>query len=420
MSKFGACRSEWQPALFPSTSHDSNFIALNFLQLHHLHFLRRGRLPAGTVFKMSPVLLWILFFICFFFLMPVLLSPRPVLIFLILIPTATFQDYRYYVDLPTPVFWILLVCLLPCLFEPSSLGFILLYTLVIAHAKMLFPEMPTTWLLSSLFWIYWVLIWPFAGFYVYGQVAPGCLISWFITTIILRDKIHFLMSPGYWIGWPVLFTALHHGFHPDLPLSWDAVCLSLILVSGILIRPDISVVRFDLWTLFIFVGRPIVRALFTWVWCYPETYLFPFNLISGYWKISSKKWYPVSERPDSTGALCGQCKHFTAKSKLILGSNYPLTRLIEMHKTWDSFEQLRDSALKVNQPCHFCNILWHSIGENRRQEIAAAEVRPMVKIWEERPLTRYTFAQLFEGDTAIGDRLLIHREKLFDNCESLL
>ncbi|KAF4627161.1 hypothetical protein G7Y89_g10996 [Cudoniella acicularis] len=37
-----------------------------------------------------------------------------------------------------------------------------------------------------------------------------------------------------------------------------------------------------------------------------------------------------------------------------------------------------------------------------------------VKVWEERPLSPYTFAQLYNGDTALSARLLIHRGVLFE------
>lgn len=45
---------------------------------------------------------------------------------------------------------------------------------------------------------------------------------------------------------------------------------------------------------------------------------------------------------------------------------------------------------------------------------SADDVQPIVKIWEQRPLTRYTFAQLFRvdkpnGQRPVGVRLVIHR-----------
>jgi hypothetical protein len=367
---------------------------------------------------MTPVIQWIIFFIFLFFMMPILVAPRPLHLFLISIGVATFQNYTYYIDLPTPVFWIMIVFFLPCIFEPTSLGSVLLYTLVIAHVKLLLPGLPTTWLLSGVFWIYWVGVWPVAGVMVYGEASPASLICWFTAVIVMRHDIHFLMSPVYWIGWPMYWSSIQYGMPMVLPLSWHIFCPLMILAGGLMIRPDKSAIRFILWNVYVMLALPLARLLFTFVWAYPEKYLFPFNLISGHWKISSGRWYPASDRPDSTGNLCQKCKRLTARSSLILGSYYPLSRLVEWHKSWDSFEKLRQSALDVDPPCHLCNILWSSIiSEDRRQEVVSSEGRPRIKIWEERPRTRYTFAQLFEGNVAIGERLLIHRGQIFGNGE---
>ena len=40
-----------------------------------------------------------------------------------------------------------------------------------------------------------------------------------------------------------------------------------------------------------------------------------------------------------------------------------------------------------------------------------AELR--VKVWQERPLSLYTYAQLFWGEVALGARLLVHRNDHF-------
>ena len=60
----------------------------------------------------------------------------------------------------------------------------------------------------------------------------------------------------------------------------------------------------------------------------------------------------------------------------------------------------------------------------RRQKEIAANIKPgrdtqdlsadlRVKVWEERPLSLYTYLQLFCGEIAIGARLLVHRDELF-------
>jgi len=38
----------------------------------------------------------------------------------------------------------------------------------------------------------------------------------------------------------------------------------------------------------------------------------------------------------------------------------------------------------------------------------------MVKVWEERPLSLYTYAQLFLGGNFLGARILVHRDELFE------
>lgn len=41
-----------------------------------------------------------------------------------------------------------------------------------------------------------------------------------------------------------------------------------------------------------------------------------------------------------------------------------------------------------------------------------------LKVWEERPLSPYTYAQLYWGEVAIGARILVYRWKLFAKRES--
>lgn len=73
------------------------------------------------------------------------------------------------------------------------------------------------------------------------------------------------------------------------------------------------------------------------------------------------------------------------------------------------------------------NIIASTIGEGVASTISPDLSLPInaneelrVKIWEERPLSLYTYAQLYWGEVAIGARLLIHRQKLFAGCESSL
>jgi hypothetical protein len=134
----------------------------------------------------------------------------------------------------------------------------------------------------------------------------------------------------------------------------------------------------------------------------------------------------------------------------VMGSRYRfLVRLVEWHTFWESFEDLQHSALAARPSCQVCYLLWQSTSDRRRKEIiwgrrwlwihftrkcrrrpiSTADMdgarhlsRPKpfnlrVKIWEERPLTLYTFAQLFRDETAMGARLLIHRGSVVNQPE---
>ncbi|KAJ3563321.1 hypothetical protein NPX13_g8244 [Xylaria arbuscula] len=83
--------------------------------------------------------------------------------------------------------------------------------------------------------------------------------------------------------------------------------------------------------------------------------------------------------------------------------------------------------------CDFCCLIWHSMSLGRRRSLVEVAIHGIedrfngsylplptdpsdalrLKIWEERPLSPYTYTQLYWGEIAIGARILIHREKLF-------
>lgn len=378
---------------------------------------------------MESAILWALFILFIIVTIPLHLRILNPIWFFILIIAASFLDYTDHVDMPTAVFWVLLVLLLPFILLPFSYTNILLWILIFPYMKLMAtdPDSLSPWVMRVFpvaFWIFWVLLWPCSAFARFGPepISMSSIGCWMAITIIMYDRIHFLMSIFYWIAWPVLFGSLLHSLEPQLPLIWHLICVSSILVSGLGIRPDISLIRFVLWTIYVLVASPFLRLFFNNAWIFPEKYVFPYNMISRHWKISSPKWYAASERPDSAGALCMKCKQFTASSGLIIGSKYPLVRLVEWHKLWESIEALRHSAVDVE--CQLCNLLWHSIGEERQHETGASPTSDKVaiplavKIWEQRPFSMYTFAQLFQGKSAIGRRLLIHRGKKFGDGES--
>lgn len=137
-----------------------------------------------------------------------------------------------------------------------------------------------------------------------------------------------------------------------------------------------------------------------------------------------------------------------------------MTHLAKWHELKVSYEDLRYQATRMRFRCRLCQLLWHSISEQRRNAITWgrrwlwihsvqkargtiyahltgtsgttsgdpatfwARFKPkavslFVKVWEERPITRYTFAQLLLGNTAVGARLLIPRGEISTQRRSL-
>jgi len=160
------------------------------------------------------------------------------------------------------------------------------------------------------------------------------------------------------------------------------------------------------------------------------------------WRMSRRPWYPLRSRgPDSLSPalLCEQCHSLTTGSKLIMGSSSYFTPIMEWHKFsdrrnfWSRFATTDELPSDLHRPCHLCRILWSSMSSSRRQaldpgsdptatrqgRVLPAHKHPnaglRIKIWEERPLSPYTYAQLFWDAVAVGSRILIHREELFAN-----
>ena len=233
--------------------------------------------------------------------------------------------------------------------------------------------------------------------------------------------------------------------------------MACVLVGlGFAIHPEQSLSIFTLWTVSIAMLRSLLYygyiiyylgSDFSWQ-------LFPFNLFSHEWRSSKPRWIPLNSRqPDSLNhaTLCEQCT-FVDNSGLILGSESYFVRMVEWHdfgtrknfvnKFEDKGRSSDTTVVTSNSPnntCQFCTLLWHSLTPRRQAalnrsirtpspeqptpsdllepEDRTAELR--VKVWEERPLSRFTYAQLHWGETAIGARLLVHRDKLFATRKSL-
>ena len=227
-------------------------------------------------------------------------------------------------------------------------------------------------------------------------------------------------------------------FTTSMPYPWYAICTVLVVGLGFAFHPEKSLAAFTLWATSILVIRYMLFMVYLlYILGKGMRYrLFPFSLFSHKWRASAPRWFPLGSRnADSLNgtSLCERC-NFVNNSKLIMGSSSFITRLIEWHKfcTRDEFV----SKFQTSEPpdCHLCGLLWHSMSPQRQRSITEgvrfstpessrlaephernAELR--IKVWEERPLSLYTYMQLFSGDTAIGARLLAHRGNVFSACE---
>jgi hypothetical protein len=173
--------------------------------------------------------------------------------------------------------------------------------------------------------------------------------------------------------------------------------------------------------------------------------------------------------------LCERCNKIVGKSSLIVGSRWPVTMMVEWHdfgskeSFWmackpkdqqhstdqqpltQSSEEAEQSVMgqlpisqstgsqsiseqclaeqPTEQPakkiqllggssCSLCNLLWYSMSAKRRTTESFGVLKDpkpglRLKIWEERPLTLYTYVQLFWGEVPLGTRILVHREQIF-------
>jgi hypothetical protein len=301
------------------------------------------------------------------------------------------------------------------------------------------------------FWRLFIILCPLLSFY---PLSPTVIICWVYTTVICHDKIWVYMPFDRWIFWIAVFNTISLALNRSRPIQWHPLGVAILAFTGFTIRPDLSIVRLVLWELCFCATLIPLYIWFLHIWLFPEVYLYPYNRFSKEWKLGSARWYPVNRRADLQSNLCQSCNCFTASSNLIMGPKRPsMVRLLERHELNISFEDLRYQATRSGLRCQLCRLLWHSISGQRRKVIiwgrrwlwihsfrkvrqaffsqtngafstascdpaafwthSKSESVPLaVKIWEERPITRYTFVQLFSGDSAIGSRLLIHRGEI--------
>ncbi len=308
-----------------------------------------------------------------------------------------------------------------------------------------------------------------AAVLIYGRMlytaSSYCQLPGFVGLVVAVFNLRHFMYPyneyfdlTWACAWWLLFTACVYAMAPGMQLSWYGMWYGIMAATAFLIRPDQSKARFVSWAVIIFVLRAVIYTLYaTWLTKDLNIAFLSSNHFVQTWRMSSSSvWYPLSSRDPTLQdhpTLCERCDRMTAKSGLIMGSSLYFTKLVEWHTYWSRKElcfAFREEDLS-NQPninssefdakrCGLCSLLWHSMSLKRRENIIASTIGEgvastispdlslpinaneelRVKIWEERPLSLYTYAQLYWGEVAIGARLLIHRQKLFAGCESSL
>ena len=262
-------------------------------------------------------------------------------------------------------------------------------------------------------------------------------------------------------AWAWFFSTFHSLLNKNRPWFWRVFWAAAIFTLRKKMHPDSSLEQFLKWTASLWGLRLAMFPIqIFYAMIGDESQGFPFNIISPWWRLSKPLWQPAGKdrQPKNYPELCEACRGFVSRSSLIMGSRFPLTRLVEWHKVWTSSEELRVSAENRNEPCHVCKLVWYSISETRRRKIcesrsavsdqkvktskenissqgsvAASEKEQSkqpelgeppqrnkstrnwatrwfgIKVWEERPLSPYTYIQLFHNGAKVGSRLLAHR-----------
>ncbi|SPO06552.1 uncharacterized protein DNG_09242 [Cephalotrichum gorgonifer] len=335
--------------------------------------------------------------------------PMTVPIYLASFVVITIEFYRNPPEkLPTPIFWIVLVACLPFIWEEGNAASVILYGLSISHLSLFPTALPILFPIVFIAVCCLVGLAIAVGLTISQDLSTTTLLWWFAMAILMFKDIHLNMPWGYWVGWPFLTSGLAGIFPPAMPIIWNVVASSLVALLFWLVDPTSGVGHFGLFTLSLY-SLIFLRALFVFVYVYPETYFFPFNLLSHRYKVPAPAWLPISTLDDPPNLLCAQCGSFTSSSKLIIGAVFrPLVPLVEWHKV-----SVCQSALGGISPCDLCPLIWSSVDSELLRESFDGEWR--IRVWQERPISRYVFAKLYLGDKPVGVRLLVHRRKNFND-----
>lgn len=382
-------------------------------------------------------ILWILFWIAFFLLYGLLGVELPGSFYypyIAILLNSQFWFFPHF-DVPDMAFWVMFSFLLrSCLRQPRSLGTGVFWVLVFNRWPINRFEVDPK-ITAVTFWLGFTLFPILAWLFFTTRLSPWAVFSWVAATFIMRDLI-FMSMAWYWnAAWGLLLGALIHTLPPDMPTGWYLFWMVVIPSLGLAIRPDQSLGRFFSWVGAFYVLRIVSYPIYLMYFRAPEKdKLFPFNLFRHKWRLSHPQWYPIRLRPRDSAIegtrLCPRCETVTSESKLIMGTTSWVTRLEEWH-SYGTLGDLRSSVSGGASSCHLCHIFWYSIGKDRRigllekftqetsprpgSEVPSGDMPGLrIRIWEERPLTLYTYAQLFMGDRTLGARILIHREGIHE------
>ena len=347
-----------------------------------------------------------------------------------------------HIEIPNAVFWILFSFLLICALRPRSIGLGCFWLLIFARWSTYIHINPKV--LTVMFWLGFAVIPCLADWIFKKKFSFVCFACWIAILVLLRHKITYLMS-WYWVlAWGLLFGTLTQMLPQEMPIGWQCFWVPFIFLTGLGIRPDTSIGRFFLWFAVIWISRFPAYYLYL-IYFRQETYgLFPFNLFSHKWRQSHLQWYPLSLRPcdlaTANSVLCKLCDRLTNQSKLIMGSSKYLTRLEEWHD-YGTLKDLEYSVSNKTQSCHLCHLFWFSISKTTRDKLATGpstsipddnwgseestesaqpqDLALRVRVWEERPLSLYTYAELLTGNKPLSARVLIRRGEPFQKRRTL-
>jgi len=267
----------------------------------------------------------------------------------------------------------------------------------------------------------WAALYPHFNPYSYSFVAVTLVVVG-----LLRDTFSVEMHLGWAFAWVQFFLSMHFVLLPGLGFVWNATWLALLAGLWFLLQTLRGWVFLFLFGTIAASHRFVVYTLYLFYWLHPDkSSLPPFSLFAHLLRRPKQPVKRLEHPIDSNGEpfhMCEKCRSFVYSSKLIMGPSLPVVWLTEVHMHYDRMEDLRKSARgsdsgsdNPSPGCFVCSLMRRSVSKKGRKAAKLAAkwakgLRPLcVKVWDERPLSLYTYAQLHVGKKAVGARLLLQR-----------